>query len=143
MRRVWVHRPLLLLTLLILLLLRDHSGLARTALLASVLHETGHVLAYWCLRRELPALSLSPCGIALRWQSGIGETPRRHLLVAAAGPAVNLLLCAGALTLMQVQASYWGYTFAGVNLCTGLFNLLPLGGLDGARILTAVRELCR
>ena len=141
MRRVWVHRPLLVLTLLILLLLRDHSGLVRTALLASVLHETGHVLAYWHLRHALPALSISPCGIGLRWQAGIGENPRSLLLTAAAGPAVNLLLCCGTLALMQLRASCWGYSFAAVNLCTGLFNLLPLGGLDGARILSALGDL--
>ena len=42
---------------------------------------------------------------------------------------------------MQIQASYGGYWFGGVNLWMGLFNLIPLGGLDGARIRQALEEM--
>ena len=139
MRRVRVRQPVLLLVVLIAVLLRDTSGLARMALLASLLHESGHVLAYRLLLKRFPVLNLAPWGIGLRWHSGLEGSPRCLFCVAAAGPAVNLLLCAALLGLMQLRAGYWGYCFAGVNLCTGLFNLLPVGSLDGARILTALR----
>ena len=35
--------------------------------------------------------------------------------------------------------SYLGYWFASVNLLVGGMNLLPLPGLDGARMLRAFR----
>lgn len=54
---------------------------------------------------------------------------RQELIVAAAGPAVNLMLAAVS---SRVSA---GLAFAGVNLALGMFNLLPVGELDGSRIL--------
>lgn len=58
------------------------------------------------------------------------ETPelnyRQEFLSALAGPVVSLLL---GLTL-----PLWPM-FGGYSLCLGLFNLLPLGSLDGGRML--------
>lgn len=138
MKYLRAKQPVLVLAALWLLLYRDHTGLARVGLLAALAHETGHVLAWLALTHTLPVLRFSTGGIGLdasvamlsRWQS---------FWLAAAGPGVNLLLCAGLLLLLQRQASYWGYFFAAANLALGLFNLLPFGQLDGRRMLQALR----
>ncbi len=69
------------------------------------------------------------------------------VLVAAAGPAVNVLLAlAAAFSLHAVElvplgpaASEWLFRFGGLlilaNLVLGLFNLIPLPPMDGGRIL--------
>ena len=137
MKKLTVRRPVLVLTLLVLLLWRDHSGLVRMALAASLLHESGHILVYCRLTGRFPPLTLSAGGIGLRLTDE-RFTPRQLLALAAAGPAVNLTLCAVFWLAQQRQASYAGSFFAGVNLCLGLFNLLPVGPLDGRRMLAAL-----
>lgn len=95
-------------------------------LLSAVLHELGHGLAlFW--------MGQAPREICFRLEGARMETPplsyRQELLCAAAGPAVSLLL---GLTL-PVFPMLGGY-----SLCLGLFNLLPLGSLDGGRMLRCV-----
>lgn len=71
------------------------------------------------------------------------ETPGREFLVAAAGPALSLVLAAAGYGLMHVVPPG---TIAGTlvsqlrwaNLVVGIFNLLPGLPLDGGRMLRAV-----
>ncbi|MBQ8647226.1 MAG: peptidase [Oscillospiraceae bacterium] len=116
----------------------DHDGLFRLGLLASVLHEWGHVLVYRLLTGRWPRLCVDGLGIGL--ELGSLELPtRRELALAAAGPAVNLFLAAaGWLWVTRVKAGYYPAFFAAANLCVGVFNLLPFGGLDGRRILKLI-----
>ena len=53
----------------------------------------------------------------------------REGLAALAGPAVNAALA------LLCTALDWGAGFAGVNLALALFNLAPVGRLDGGRLL--------
>lgn len=134
MRHLRVRRPVLFLAALWFVLYRDHTGLVRVGLLAALLHECGHVAAWLALTKSLPVLRFSLRGIGLDASAALltrGET----FLLALAGPLTNLVLCAAVLGRMQLSASYWGYFFAAANLATGLFNLLPLGDLDGRRML--------
>ena len=131
------RRPVLVLAALWLMLYRDRTGLVRIGLLAALLHETGHVLAWLLLTRRWPVLRLSLRGIGL--DTSCAHLSRRQVFwLACAGPAANFALCGAALAKMQWQASYWGYFFAAANLVTGLFNLLPLGDLDGRRMLQSL-----
>ncbi|OUN85693.1 hypothetical protein B5G03_09385 [Gemmiger sp. An50] len=81
----------------------------------------------------LPVLELSPGGIGLCLGSA-QLSPRQEGVLAAAGPAVNLIVAGAAYLWMQRSASYWGWFFLGTNLLVGGFNLLPVGPLDGKRI---------
>jgi Zn-dependent protease len=77
------------------------------------------------------------------------------LLVAAAGPGMNLLLAIitinlyalglkAGFTLFQSEVAYFFFTYlALINMLLMLFNLLPIGPLDGSYILPYVlpREL--
>ena len=138
MRWLRARQPVLVLACLWVLLYFDYSGLARVGILAALLHETGHVAVWLVLTRKPPVLRLSPGGIGLDVQ-GQQFTKGQALVLAGAGSFVNLILCVVTLGVMQLQASYWGYFFAGANLLMGLFNLLPFGSLDGHRILQAAR----
>ena len=137
MRHLRLRQPVLLLAALWFVLYRDHSGLVRVGLLAALLHECGHVAAWLAMTKRLPVLSFSLRGIGLD-TSAARLSRRQTFFLALAGPLTNLLLCGAALGRMQLAASYWGYFFAAANLVTGLFNLLPLGDLDGRRMLQSV-----
>lgn len=92
-------------------------------LLAAALHELGHAMALYLLDKPPRALRLSFAGAVM-------ETPplgyREELLSAAAGPGTSLLL--GLLTPLWPALGIY-------SLGLGLFNLLPLFGLDGGRML--------
>ena len=66
---------------------------------------------------------------------------RGTLLLKKGSPETALLLSLGigvaALLFLQLhrQASYALYFLAAVSLCTGVYNLMPFGVLDGARLL--------
>ena len=83
----------------------------------------------------VPVVTYAALGIALGWCRPVPLGPwylrrgrRSHALVLAAGPAANLVL-AGLCALC-------GYgTGARVNLALAAFNLLPIGSLDGGRLL--------
>lgn len=138
--RLRADRPALLLFVYTGLLLWDSTGMIRMAIAASVLHELGHAMVYWVLLRRLPRITLSLSGLCLA-MGGAELSAERRLALAAAGPAVNFLLSSGVLLGMaRAGYSYGGYWFAAANLLTGLFNLLPIPGLDGAVILGCARD---
>ena len=128
-----LRQPELLLLGLWLGLTHDHLGILRISLLCSLLHESGHIAAWIVFTGMLPVLELSPGGIGLCLGSA-QLSPRQEGVLAAAGPAVNLIVAGAAYLWMQRSASYCGWFFLGTNLLVGGFNLLPVGPLDGKRI---------
>lgn len=138
--RIHLRAPLITLFVLSFLLAWDSAGVVRIGLLCALLHETGHLLVYRWQWHHWPDLQLSPTGICLMMR-GTAMTPRQELLLAAAGPLVNLTACCLVLLWMEhTQYSYNGYWFASTNLLVGGINLLPLPGLDGERILRSFRR---
>lgn len=133
--RVHLKAPLVILFSLAFALTLDGTGIVRIGLLCALLHETGHLLMYRWLWHRWPDLQLSPFGICLL-QRGVPMTEVQEFLLSAAGPLVNLISCCTVLAWMSLTwYSYWGYWFASANLLIGGANLLPLPGLDGARLL--------
>lgn len=137
-----LQAPFLLLFGGAVLLAWDAVGIMRIGLLCAVLHEGGHLLAYWVLLRRAPRLQISPFGICLSMR-GVLLPPLQELWLAAAGPLANLLLCSAAIVVMEYLTGYHyaGYWFASANLLLGAVNLLPLPGLDGARMLQAAKSI--
>ena len=85
------------------------------------------------LTHKLPGLHFSAGGIGL---SGAEQLPRtQELWVLAAGPLANFIMAALLFLQLHRQASYALYFLAAVSLCTGVYNLMPFGVLDGARLL--------
>lgn len=128
-----LRQPELLLLGLWFGLTHDPLGILRISLLCSLLHESGHIAAWVAFTGTLPVLELSPGGIGLCLGNARLSACKEGIL-AAAGPAVNLLAAGAAYLWMLHRASYWGWFFLGTNLLVGGFNLLPVGPLDGKRI---------
>ncbi len=122
--------------------------LIASVLAVVVLHELGHALVARRFGIATRDITLYPIGGVARLER-MPERPLHELLVAIAGPAVNLLL-AGAIYLgLRVAEANTGGDLLGVdgsfavqlmliNLSLGLFNLLPAFPMDGGRILRAV-----
>lgn len=122
------------------------------------LHELGHTVAAQRYGVEVKQIVLSPLGGVAQLRA-MPEKPAQELVIAAAGPAVNLVLAvvmlvaarAVGLSLPSLSMSLPGvrdfgpgalfaYVFA-ANLLLAAFNLLPAFPLDGGRIFRAVLAL--
>jgi len=114
-----------------------------------VLHEFGHILAARKYGIRTKDVILSPLGGVARLQ-GLPQNPNAEIVIAAAGPAVNLVLAgAGALLLelsllaQPVSAGAFFFSaltgwFITINLVLLGFNLIPAIPMDGGRILRAL-----
>ncbi len=115
------------------LLLFDRTGLFTPLLCSVVLHEAGHLFMMWALDRAPKRIRLIPAAVEITAPANM--TLFEEALVAASGPAVNLILTLVFYINAAVFASEVSKTFAAVNLVLALFNLLPVTGLDGGTLL--------
>jgi Zn-dependent protease/CBS domain-containing protein len=113
-----------------------------------VLHEFGHVLAARRYGVETPDITLLPIGGVARL-ARMPENPGQELVIALAGPAVNVVIAAllyfvlGALptlagTDLQNPGTDMLERLASVNVVLFLFNLVPAFPMDGGRVLRAL-----
>ena len=120
------------------------------ALFACVLlHEFGHAFAARGFGIETPDITLLPIGGVARL-SRIPEKPWQELVVAIAGPLVNVVIAAVLIFVIHGSAALEQLEYlespriellgklASVNVMLVLFNLIPAFPMDGGRVLRAL-----
>ena len=117
----------------------DRNGSAVCSICAAVLHECGHLLALWSFCDLPRSIRIGTFGVSIVRCGTVKLTYRQEIFTAAAGPAVNLLLCCILTVCSLFRPTIW--IGVQVNLALALFNMLPLRTLDGGQILYAA--LCR
>jgi len=111
-----------------------------------VLHEFGHAFAAKGFGINTPDITLLPIGGVARLER-MPEEPLQELVIAMAGPAVNVVIAlALALTIdwhavmepRVVESPNLGLQLLAMNVWLLLFNLLPAFPMDGGRVLRAL-----
>ncbi|MCE9583029.1 MAG: site-2 protease family protein [Planctomycetes bacterium] len=117
-----------------------------------VMHEYGHALTARCFGIRTKDITLLPIGGLARLDR-MPEKPSQELMVAIAGPAVNVVLCgicvAGLAATGRLEALFsgdfmnsgWLVRLALVNGILAVFNLLPAFPMDGGRVLRALLSM--
>jgi Zn-dependent protease len=134
---------------------------------ATLVHELGHALAARLAGAEIRAVMVVPFRLQFRpgrftlaGPAGRGDiggyvsytldrigARRRHALIAAAGPAANLLLAglADRAASMFASSGHYGWTgwfgtLASFSALMTFYNLIPFPGSDGQHIVQSLRK---
>ena len=116
--------------------------------LCVLLHEFGHILTARAFGIPTPDVTLLPIGGVASLER-MPEKPSQELLVAIAGPAVNLVIAmlligvAGATMptdVVSIDDTHVGLVarLAFANVFLAVFNMIPAFPMDGGRVLHAV-----
>jgi stage IV sporulation protein FB len=121
------------------ILILDRTGLAAFALLCALIHECGHLLALHVMKLPVEKVSLKIFGINITLRNGSTMSYKQETILAVSGSAANFLTCLPAyvLYLFKIFPQQSGAVFA-FSLVLGVFNMLPIGALDGGRALQAL-----
>ena len=111
----------------------DTQALVPLTLFLCFCHECGHCAAIRAIHGRVRLLRLSCIGAQIYLEKPL--TQRQEFFVALCGPIVNLLLACSAFFFK------WSDVFVALNLSLAFFNLLPVGQLDGSRILHSLLSL--
>ena len=118
------------------LALLDGEGVLPWAALAAAVHELGHYVAVRLQGGQVQGLHLTISGGNMVLDGRYPLTYAGELAAILAGPCANLLLALVVIRLGTGREAGW--LLAGLSLCLGWFNLLPVWPLDGGRALMLI-----
>lgn len=114
------------------------SALAFYFVLPSFIHELGHVIALIMCGAGIKAVKFTAFGVELEKRVAFAPGIARETVVSLAGITANLLMALG-LHLFAFRSMRMMF-FISANLAVALFNLLPIGSLDGGEAARKLSE---
>ena len=118
------------------MLATDRTGLILPALFAVIIHEIGHLFAMWVLECAPKQIRLIPTCVQIT--NSFSKKYKNDIIIAISGPLVNFVL------FVTLYFNYLAFKneltlyYALLNLIIGVFNSLPVKGLDGGTILFSI-----
>lgn len=119
--------------LMVVALFFTHSYLSIAAIIASIIHELGHVAAAKLCQIPLKELRLGIFGASLTPAKAI-YSYKKEILFAISGPLINIVSVIFIILSFNTENSFLEL-FTEASLFLGILNLLPIIDFDGGRIL--------
>lgn len=108
------------------------------------LHELAHWVAFRWIGTPAKIYFVGPIGavtVADRREPVMQATDWQEFVLSFSGPLVNVLLAIGGFAWQSGHSTtHTGTIFAGMNLALAVWNLIPLGPVDGAKAFQAIFE---
>ncbi len=122
----------------VILLIFGYGLIFLVYLIAVIFHEFGHAIVASKLGYKLKNFYLMPYGACLSYED-FGFLESDEILIAIAGPLINVILGVIGISLWWIFPSSYLYTqnFVTINFVLAIFNFLPAFPLDGGRVLLA------
>lgn len=111
------------------------------AVIFTVLHEAGHIIAMLCLGSEEIQIHVNLFNVAIKDKARGLRSYKRDIAIICAGPSVNIVLFVALFAVYNRFGTQFFYNCAMLNLALGVFNLLPFESTDGGQLLYIM--LCR
>lgn len=132
--RFFVSFPAIALICISLFATESGSFLLLMCLLASFLHEAGHLFFIWKFKGKPESIHINPSEIAINCNLA-DITYKQDFIITVSGVAINLCVCVLCFITYLLHSSNLFLNFAMCNLFVGLFNLLPVKTFDGGQML--------
>ncbi|MBO4432044.1 MAG: hypothetical protein J5852_00785 [Clostridia bacterium] len=121
------------------MLATDRTGMMLPTLFAVLIHESGHLFSMWagdCAPKEIRLILAS-----VQIIEGFPRSDALRVGIILGGPLANIAVGGAVFINYYLTGSSVSLRFALLNAVLALFNLLPVSGLDGGRLLCLI--LCR
>ncbi len=128
-----IYISFLFVAVITVMLATDKTGLALPVILAVAIHEVGHLFAMWLLESAPKSIRLIPASVQIT--RSINGKYKNDILIALSGPIINLVLFATLYVNFLAFKNETVLYYSLINLIVGVFNLLPVTGLDGGTAL--------
>lgn len=134
-----IYLSFLFFALLTVMLATDKTGFLLPTFFAVLMHEIGHLFIMWVLDCTPKSIRVIPASVQI--VNSFSRGYKNDILIAFSGPLVNILLFSVLYYNYLCFKNEFTLHFALLNLLIGIFNLLPVKGLDGGTILFSL--LCK
>lgn len=114
-------------------LLLSRNSLFAATVLSAAFHELGHILAARLMCIPLKSIELNIMGAKLT-PAGMLPSYRAELCLSAAGPLFSILLWG----ILLPHGGDFAAAARTATLSFAVFNLLPINGFDGGRVLSCL-----
>lgn len=122
-----------------LAIIADGSGIVFISLAAAVFHELGHLLCMRLCDCFPSNIKITLFDFSINDNMSNSRSSRKDLFIYASGCAVNFFAGTFFSLISRVYPlAYFPSTASAVNFLIGIFNILPVCGLDGGNILHTV-----
>lgn len=105
----------------------DRTGIYIPLLLGVIIHETSHLVLVYIFKSKVKAVKLILGAITVEYLD-ICSKPKK-IVALLAGPISNLIVA-------LISYKFNNNLYCAVNLILGIYNLLPINGLDGGAMLS-------
>lgn len=128
-----IYISFLFMAVITFMLATDRTGMIMPTLFAVIVHELAHLFAMWALECAPKRIKLIPASVQIT--SPITKRYKNDIVIALCGPVANFLLFLTFLLNYFTFKNELVLYYALLNLIIGVFNSLPVCGLDGGTVL--------